>query len=61
MSLHPTMRNDELYFITDSINKCVLNIDLWCKEYSYDPHNNEYINMLFTEEHFINTKKLFEI
>lgn len=42
LSLHPTMLNDELYFITDAISSIVKNIDSWQKDYIYDKTKNEF-------------------
>ena len=45
MSIHPTMTNDEIYFICDSINQTVKNISTWEKDYNYLPSKNEYYNL----------------
>ena len=42
LSLHPTMTNDELLFITEAIKQTVENIGEWEKDYTYDRHTNEY-------------------
>jgi len=42
LSLHPTMTNDELYFITDAIEQTSKNAAVWGKDYNYDRHTNEY-------------------
>jgi selenocysteine lyase/cysteine desulfurase len=42
LSLHPTMTDYELYFITDAIKQTVENADEWKKDYCYDRHTNEY-------------------
>jgi selenocysteine lyase/cysteine desulfurase len=44
LSLHPTMTNDELLFITEAIKQIVENIREWEKDYTYDRHTNEYYN-----------------
>ncbi|MCX7611382.1 MAG: aminotransferase class V-fold PLP-dependent enzyme [Ignavibacterium sp.] len=44
LSLHPTMTNDELYFIIDAISQIVKNIDKWEKDYYYDKSKNEFYN-----------------
>ncbi len=41
-SLHPTMTNDELNFIMDAIEKIVLNIKEFEKDYTYNPEINEF-------------------
>jgi selenocysteine lyase/cysteine desulfurase len=47
LSLHPTMTDDELKFITGAIKDVVDNIDDWGKEYIYDLHTNEYNHPTF--------------
>jgi selenocysteine lyase/cysteine desulfurase len=42
LSLHPTMTDEELIFITDAIKQTVENADDWQKDYIYDMHTNEY-------------------
>ena len=42
MSLHPTMTNDEMYFIIDSIKAIVENIKEWEKDFNYSNKTNEY-------------------
>ena len=42
VSLHPTMRNDELYFIADAIKQIAENHIEWQKDYDYDKHSNEF-------------------
>lgn len=44
MSLHPTMKNDELYFICDAIKKITENISKWEKDYQYLSNKNEFVN-----------------
>jgi selenocysteine lyase/cysteine desulfurase len=43
MSIHPTMTNDEVTFIMESIKAVVDNIDIWIKEYTYNSVTNEFI------------------
>ncbi len=45
MSLHPTMTNDELYFIINSIKEIVENIEDWEKDYKYSNETNEYYHI----------------
>jgi selenocysteine lyase/cysteine desulfurase len=42
LSLHPTMTNKELFFITDAIRQTVENAAVWKKDYCYDRHTNEF-------------------
>ena len=45
MSVHPTMTNDEIYFITDAIKQIINNIEEWQKDYTYSSHNNEFYHI----------------
>jgi selenocysteine lyase/cysteine desulfurase len=45
MSIHPTMTNDEIYFICNAIKKITENIVEWSKDYKYLPDKNEYVNL----------------
>ena len=42
LSLHPTMKNDELSFITGAIRMIAENGQEWSKDYSYDRRTNEF-------------------
>jgi len=42
LSLHPTMLNDELYFITDAILQVQKNHRVWGKDYTYNNRTNEF-------------------
>jgi len=42
LSLHPTMTNEELLFITNAIRQTYENAEIWQKDYIYDRHTNEY-------------------
>ena len=46
MSVHPTLTNDEIYFIADAIRQIVENISEWKNDYTYSPQNNEFYNIL---------------
>jgi selenocysteine lyase/cysteine desulfurase len=48
LSLHPTMTNDELLFITDAIRQTAQNAGEWKKDYCYDRHTNEFSHCKFT-------------
>jgi selenocysteine lyase/cysteine desulfurase len=50
LSLHPTMTNDELLFITDAIGQIMLNYKEWGKEYVYDNHTNEFRHINYREK-----------
>jgi selenocysteine lyase/cysteine desulfurase len=42
LSLHPTMTNDELFYIIDAIRQISKNAIKWEKDYSYDKKTNEF-------------------
>ena len=44
ISIHPTMTDEELYFIIDALKETVENINAWQKNYSYDLRKNEYFH-----------------
>ncbi len=44
LSLHPTLANDELYYIIEAIKQIVKNIDAWQKDYTYSSKINEFIH-----------------
>ena len=44
LSLHPTMTDNELLFITKAIRQTVDNADEWKKDYCYNKHTNEFNN-----------------
>jgi selenocysteine lyase/cysteine desulfurase len=41
-SLHPTMTNEELYFVINSLRDSIANIDEWQKDYEYSSVTNEF-------------------
>ncbi|HET55877.1 MAG TPA: aminotransferase class V-fold PLP-dependent enzyme [Ignavibacteria bacterium] len=51
LSLHPTMTNEELYFILNAIKEIILNIDKWEKDYTYSPKTNEYYHISGHDQH----------
>jgi len=50
LSLHPTMTNEELLFITDSIKQTIENIGEWQEDYDYDRHTNEFNHKAFQKK-----------
>jgi selenocysteine lyase/cysteine desulfurase len=50
LSLHPTMTDDELLFIIDSIRQIIQNYKEWEKDYMYDNHTNEFRHITFREK-----------
>lgn len=58
MSLHPTMTDDEIYFMIDAIKEIVDKADDWEKDYNYDPTRNEFFHK---NDNGSNINKLFEL
>ncbi|MBU3012279.1 aminotransferase class V-fold PLP-dependent enzyme [Polaribacter vadi] len=48
LSLHPTITNTELDFICNSLRELSENIEVWAKDYTYDPIKNDYVHKTFT-------------
>ncbi|MBN1634362.1 MAG: aminotransferase class V-fold PLP-dependent enzyme [Ignavibacteria bacterium] len=44
LSLHPTMLDDDLYFIIDALKQITAKHYDWEKDYTYDKHTNEFYN-----------------
>lgn len=42
LSLHPTMTNDELYYIINALKEIIKNSDKWSYDYKYDVSTNEF-------------------
>ncbi len=49
LSLHPTMTNQELNYIIDSITSIVENHQEWAKNYTYNKHTNEFVHNMFDD------------
>jgi len=47
VSLHPTMTNDELYFIVDAVKQVIANIETWKLDYVYSKHTSEFYHKDF--------------
>lgn len=60
LSLHPTMTNEELYFILEAINEIINNIDEWEKDYTYSPKTNEYYHISGNNQNNV-IEKCFEL
>jgi selenocysteine lyase/cysteine desulfurase len=61
LSLHPTMTDDELLFITDAIRQVAENAEKWGKEYNYNLHTNEFHNISYPEKDISVHFKWFEL
>lgn len=47
LSLHPTMTDDELYFVIDAVKQIITNINKWEKDYTYSSKTNEFYHKKF--------------
>jgi selenocysteine lyase/cysteine desulfurase len=61
LSLHPTMTDDELLFITDAIRQVAENAEEWGKEYGYNQHTNEFHHSGYTDKDLSVFYKWFEL
>jgi selenocysteine lyase/cysteine desulfurase len=61
LSLHPTMTDDELLFIMDTIRQTVENAENWKKDYCYDKHTNEFYHSEFSEKNCSDFSKWFTL
>jgi selenocysteine lyase/cysteine desulfurase len=61
LSLHPTMSNDELLFITDAIKQTAEKAGEWKKDYCYDNHTNEFQHSKFSEQKSIDYNRWFKL
>ncbi|MDX9925408.1 MAG: selenocysteine lyase, partial [Ignavibacteriaceae bacterium] len=59
LSLHPTMTDDELLFILDSIEETVQNAAEWEKEYNYSKTTNEFTHKKVASEIPLMVKEWF--
>ncbi len=50
LSLHPTMTNDELYYVIDAIRQVQKNHQEWSKDYIYNNKTNEFRHYLEPED-----------
>lgn len=53
LSLHPTMTNDELYFITGAINSTIQNLPKWKEDYCYNSKKNEFFHKDSASPNFV--------
>jgi selenocysteine lyase/cysteine desulfurase len=50
LSVHPTMTDNELYYICDAVKAIANNHQEWAKDYTYDPHSNEFSHKDFADK-----------
>lgn len=56
MSLHPSMRDDEIDTVLAAVKELALNHKTWAKDYNYDPHTNYFNHINETD----NVKQMVE-
>jgi selenocysteine lyase/cysteine desulfurase len=61
MSIHPTMRNDELLFFFSSLKDIIDNIENYSKDYEFDIQAGEYFHKKFARKKPEDFKYIFEI
>jgi selenocysteine lyase/cysteine desulfurase len=61
LSLHPTMTDDELLFITDAIRQTAKNAEKWKKDYCYDRHTNEFTHSISSGKENTGFQNWFEL
>ena len=61
LSLHPTMKNEEVYFITNAIKEVIENISEWSGDYDYVMEQNEFFHKNATKELKKNIVSYFEM
>jgi selenocysteine lyase/cysteine desulfurase len=44
LSIHPTITNEEVSFICNSLKELTSNIEEWSKDYTYDAQKNDYVH-----------------
>ena len=42
LSLHPTMTDEQLYFVADALQQIAKHHDTWSSDYAYNKHSNEF-------------------
>lgn len=60
LSIHPTMTDEELIYICNSIKEVAENHSEWCKDYVYQPKTNEFKHKNYLDSERYNVEKLFE-
>jgi selenocysteine lyase/cysteine desulfurase len=61
LSLHPTMTNDELFYITNAIRQTVEKAEEWGKDYQYDSHTNEFYQFKFPDNNNVKYSQWFKL
>jgi selenocysteine lyase/cysteine desulfurase len=61
ISLHPTMTDEELHFIIESVRETVENADEWSRDYLYNNHTNEFCHKTYPEKWISEYASWFEM
>ncbi len=61
LSLHPTMTNEELVYITYAITLVAENANEWGKKYAYDTHTNEFYHKSSPQKSMDDFRDWFEL
>ena len=61
VSIHPTMKDDEIYYIADAMRQIVKNIDQWQKDYQYNVHTNEFYHIRAADDGMTQVENWFEL
>jgi len=61
ISIHPTMTEDEIFFITTAIREVVKNIDKWETDYRYSIMTNEFYHVRSSVNSVAQVKEWFEM
>jgi selenocysteine lyase/cysteine desulfurase len=61
LSLHPTMTDEEMYYIKDAIREIVKNIDRWENDYVYSSQVNEFYHIHSHENGMERIKEWFKL
>jgi len=61
VSIHPTMKDDEIYYIADAMRQIVKNIDQWQKDYQYNVHTNEFYHIRAIDDGMTQVENWFEL
>ena len=61
MSIHPTMSDNEIIYLLDSVKELAENFEDWARDYEYSPKTNEYAfkESAFATEHQQGIKDIF--
>jgi selenocysteine lyase/cysteine desulfurase len=61
LSLHPTMTNEELHYVIESIKSVAANGEEWKRGYEYDIHTNEFRHIREDGHDLVTTREWFDL